>query len=46
MPGSDTAPDWAAGHRHADTLLAAGHWPHLRIPTLAHYGSPTHHTEH
>ncbi|MGW1344687.1 hypothetical protein ACWCOV_26840 [Kribbella sp. NPDC002412] len=41
LPGSDTAPDWAAGQRHADTLLAAGHWPHLRIPTLAHYGVPT-----
>jgi hypothetical protein len=40
LSGSDTAPDWAAGQRHADTLLAAGHWPHLRIPTLAHYGTP------
>ena len=41
LPGSDTAPDWEAGQRHADTLLAAGHWPHLRIPTLTHYGTPT-----
>lgn len=40
LPGSDTATDWAAGQRHAGTLLAAGHWPHLRIPTLAHYGTP------
>lgn len=40
LPGSDTAPDWAAGQRHADTLLATGHWPHLRIPTLAHYDTP------
>lgn len=40
LPGSDTAPDWAAGLRHADTLLAAGHWPHLRIPALAYYGTP------
>jgi hypothetical protein len=45
LPGSDTAPDWAAGQRHADTLLAAGHWPHLRIPTLAHYGIPTRNPE-
>ncbi|TCO43587.1 hypothetical protein EV646_112164 [Kribbella antiqua] len=41
LPGTDTAPDWTAGQRHADTVLAAGHWPHLRIPTLAHYGVPT-----
>ncbi|TCN36849.1 hypothetical protein EV644_11213 [Kribbella orskensis] len=41
LPGTDTAPDWMAGQRHADTVLAAGHWPHLRIPTLAHYGVPT-----
>ncbi|MFG1820385.1 hypothetical protein ACGFIF_41965 [Kribbella sp. NPDC049174] len=46
LPGSDTAPDWAAGQRHADTLLAAGHWPHLRIATLAHYGTPTRTDEH
>jgi hypothetical protein len=43
LPGSDIAPDWAPGQRHVDTLLAAGHWPHLRIPTLAHYGAPTRH---
>ena len=43
LPGSDTAPDWAAGKRHADTILAAGHWPHLRIPALAHRATPTHH---
>jgi hypothetical protein len=41
LPGSDTAPAWNAGQRHAATLLAAGHWPHLRIPALAHYGTPT-----
>ncbi|TCM35123.1 hypothetical protein [Kribbella sp. VKM Ac-2568] len=41
LPGSDTAPDWTASQSHAETLLAAGHWPHLRIPTLAHYGTPT-----
>jgi hypothetical protein len=46
LPGSDTAPDWATGQRHADTLLAAGHWPHLRIPTLAHYGTPNRSNEH
>jgi hypothetical protein len=41
LPGTDTAPDWPAGQRHADAILAAGHWPHLRIPTLAHYATPT-----
>lgn len=41
LPGTDTAPEWTAGQRHADTVLAAGHWPHLRIPTFAHYGVPT-----
>jgi len=46
LPGSDTALDWAAGQRHADSLLAAGHWPHLRIPTLAHYGTPNRDDEH
>jgi hypothetical protein len=46
LPGSDTAPNWDAGQRHADTLLAAGHWPHLRVPTLAHYATPTADTEH
>lgn len=40
LPGSNTAPDCTAGQRHADTLLAAGHWPHLRVPTLARYGTP------
>ena len=43
LPGSDTAPDWAAGKRHADTILADGHRPHLRIPALAHRATPTHH---
>jgi hypothetical protein len=41
LPGSDTAPDWAAGQRYADALLTAGYWPHLRVPELAHYGIPT-----
>jgi hypothetical protein len=41
LPGTDSAPDWTAGQRHADTVLAAGHWPHLRVPALAHYGTPT-----
>jgi hypothetical protein len=41
LPGSDTAPEWYAGHRRADAVLANGHWPHLRIPGLAHYGVPT-----
>jgi hypothetical protein len=41
LPGSDTAPEWTAGQSHAARLLGAGHWPHLRIPELAHYGIPT-----
>jgi hypothetical protein len=41
LPGSDITPDWTPGHSHVAALLAAGHWPHLRIPTLAHYGTPT-----
>jgi hypothetical protein len=41
LPGTDTAPDWTAGQRHAATVLAAGHWPHLRSPALAAYGTPT-----
>jgi len=41
LTGTDNAPDWTAGQRHADTILAAGHWPHLRIPALAHYATPT-----
>jgi hypothetical protein len=41
LPSSDAAPDWPIGHSHATALLAAGHWPHLRIPALAHYGIPT-----
>jgi hypothetical protein len=40
LPGSDAAPDWSIGHSRATALLAAGHWPHLRIPALAHYGTP------
>jgi len=40
LPGSDTKPNWTIGQRHAETLIAAGHWPHLRIPALAHYGTP------
>lgn len=41
LPGSETAPDWYAGQRHADSLIAAGHWPHVRIPELTHYGTST-----
>lgn len=41
LPGTDTAPDWTVGQRHAETVLAAGHWPHLRIAALAHYSAPT-----
>jgi hypothetical protein len=41
VPGTDAAPDWPAGQRHADAVLAARHWPHLRISTLAHYATPT-----
>ncbi|WP_134006241.1 hypothetical protein [Kribbella sp. VKM Ac-2566] len=39
LPGSDTAPDWSKP-TPAHSLLDAGHWPHLRIPSLAHYGTP------
>ncbi|GAA0948644.1 hypothetical protein GCM10009554_46470 [Kribbella koreensis] len=38
LPGSDTLPDWSPGF--VDTLLVDGHWPHLRIPELAHYSVP------
>jgi hypothetical protein len=41
LPGSDTRPRWEAYDRFAGELLAAGHWPHLRIPELAHYDVPT-----
>lgn len=41
LPGSHTRPEWTVGQSHAQTLLDAGHWPHLRIPQLAHYGTPT-----
>ncbi|MFI7059387.1 hypothetical protein ACIBL3_00210 [Kribbella sp. NPDC050124] len=41
LPGSNTQPDWTAGQSHAKALLDAGHWPHLRIPQHAHYGTPT-----
>ncbi|MDX3003250.1 hypothetical protein PWY87_16285 [Kribbella solani] len=44
LPGSDTTPDWSTT-THASSLLAAGHWPHLRIPELAHYGIPSTSTE-
>lgn len=40
LPGSDARPDRTIGQRYAQTLLDAGHWPHLRIPELAHYGAP------
>jgi hypothetical protein len=40
LPGSDTATTWTPGRTHTETLLAAGHWPHLRVPQLAHYGRP------
>lgn len=40
LPGTDTAPTWTPGRTHTDTLLADGHWPHLRVPPLAHYGRP------
>jgi len=45
LPGSNAAPNWSSGQRFAQQLLAAGHWPHLRIPELAHYGTPTTTTE-
>jgi hypothetical protein len=38
LPGSDAKPEWSRGF--AERLLAAGHWPHLRIPELAHYATP------
>lgn len=41
LPGSDTAPDWTPGRTQTETLLADGHWPHLRVPQLAHYGRPS-----
>jgi hypothetical protein len=41
LPGDNTAPDWNNRSRHATRILAAGHWPHLRVPALAHYGTPT-----
>jgi hypothetical protein len=41
LPGTDAAPDRPAGQCHAAAILAAGRWPHLRIPTLAHYATPT-----
>jgi hypothetical protein len=40
LPGSDTPPDWSKP-APARALLAAGHWPHLRLANLAHYGTPT-----
>ncbi|MGH3659718.1 MAG: hypothetical protein ACRDUA_23990, partial [Micromonosporaceae bacterium] len=45
LPGSDTKPDWTPGQAHALQLLNAGHWPHLRLPQLAHHGLPTNHPE-
>jgi hypothetical protein len=39
LPGSDAKPDWSP--RFVDRLLVEGHWPHLRIPELAHYATPT-----
>jgi hypothetical protein len=41
LPGSDAAPTWTPGRTHTETLLADGHWPHLRVPQLAHYGTPS-----
>jgi hypothetical protein len=41
LPGSNDTPDWSGYQQFAAQLLAAGHWPHLRIPELAHYGVPT-----
>lgn len=40
LPGSDTVPDFTTAGGNAASLLAAGHWPHLRIPELAHHGTP------
>ncbi|HET6294362.1 MAG TPA: hypothetical protein VFG33_13345, partial [Kribbella sp.] len=45
LPGSNATPNWTSGQRFAQQLLAAGHWPHLRIPELAHYGHPDSTTE-
>ncbi|MEU4390175.1 hypothetical protein [Kribbella sp. NPDC023855] len=39
LPGSNAKPDWSPGF--VDTLLVDGHWPHLRVPELAHYSTPT-----
>jgi hypothetical protein len=40
LPGSDLRYGDLDAARPGKTLLAAGHWPHLRIPELAHYGVP------
>ncbi|WP_145806669.1 hypothetical protein [Kribbella amoyensis] len=39
LPGG-LLPDWS-NYRMHEEILAAGHWPHLRIPELARYGVPT-----
>ncbi|ADB31273.1 hypothetical protein Kfla_2194 [Kribbella flavida DSM 17836] len=39
LPGG-LLPDWSNFRMH-EAVLAAGHWPHLRIPELTHYGVPT-----
>ncbi|MFC9687785.1 hypothetical protein ACFTSF_04550 [Kribbella sp. NPDC056951] len=38
LPGSDAKPDWSPGF--VASLLDDGHWPHLRVPELARYGTP------
>ncbi|MFI5712935.1 hypothetical protein [Kribbella sp. NPDC051620] len=38
LPGSDAKPDWSPGF--VDRLLVDGHWPHLRVPELARFGTP------
>lgn len=38
LPGG-LLPDWGNFRMH-EAILAAGQWPHLRIPELAHYGTP------
>jgi hypothetical protein len=43
MPGSNTPPDHTVGEQYADRLLAAGLWPHLRVPELAHHSVPITH---
>lgn len=43
LPGG-LLPDWSDFRMH-EAILAAGHWPHLRIPELAHYSTPTATTE-